>query len=152
MMVKTLDDSDEAAIDHIGLWLWRAAMDWRGRMRAEMAVRGYPWHSEARGEVLAHLGPAGISQSELTTRMGFTKQAVQQLIDQLAEDGVVHRLPDPHDKRAKRIELTELGLRDLAERNRVKRGIEDAYRQKLGDRRYKRLEKALRRLVAEEEA
>lgn len=149
-MVKVLDESDVAAIDHIGLWLWRAAIGWRGRMRAEMAARGFPWHSEARGEVLAHLGPAGISQSELTTRMGFSKQAVQQLIDQLAEDGVVHRLPDPSDKRAKRIALTELGLRDLAERNRVKRGIEDEYRQKLGDKRYKRLEKTLKRLVAEE--
>jgi DNA-binding MarR family transcriptional regulator len=137
------------AIDHIGLWLWRAATDWRGRMRSEMALRGYPWHSEARGEILAHLGPSGMSQTELTARMGHTKQAVQQLIDQLAADGVVQRTPDPDDKRAKRIELTELGLRDFAERNRVKRLIEEEYRQRLGDKRYKRLEKALRKLSEE---
>ena len=60
-LVKHLDDNDLASIDHIGLALWRAAHDWRNRMRAELAARGYPWHQSAAGEVLAHLGPSGIS-------------------------------------------------------------------------------------------
>lgn len=143
-MAKAADN----ATDHLGLQLSRAALDWRSRMRGEMASRGYPWHQEARGEVLAHLGEAGLSQTELTARMGFSKQAVQQLIDQLAADGVVERRPDPADKRARRIELTELGLRDLGERQKVRRSIEADYRLKLGDKRYKRLEKALKKLLA----
>lgn len=146
-MVKSLDDKVEL-IDHIGILLWTAALDWRTRMRQDMVARGYPWHGEARGEVLAHVGPSGTPQSDLPERMGLTKQAVQQLIDQLVADGVVAREPDPLDKRARRIVLTELGRKDFAERNRVKRAIEDEYRAKLGEKRYDRLARALRRLTA----
>lgn len=146
-LVKALDDTDLASIDHIGLALWRAAHDWRNRMRAELAARGYPWHQSAAGEVLAHLGPSGISQALLTERMGLTKQAVQQLVDQLETQGVAGRAPDPNDGRAKRIVLTELGLRDFAERNRVKRLIEKQYREKLGAEAFAALEAALAKLA-----
>lgn len=145
-LVKSLDDNDLKSIDHIGLALWRAAQDWRNRMRAELAARGYPWHQSAAGEVLAHLGPSGISQAQLTERMGLSKQAVQQLVDQLEAQGVVGRAPDPNDGRAKRIVLTELGLRDFAERNKVKRQIEQQYRDKLGPEAFAALESALAKL------
>jgi DNA-binding MarR family transcriptional regulator len=117
-------------------------------MTAEMAVRGYPWHQTAAGEVLAHLGPEGVSQRALTERMGMSKQAVQQLVDQLEALDVVRRVPDPADKRARRIELTELGERDFAERNRVKVEIEEEYRQQLGDNAFKALLTALAELNA----
>ena len=133
-------------IDHIGIALWQAAWDWRRRMADEMAARGYPWHREARGEVLAHLGPSGRAQAELTAAMGMTKQAVQQLLDQLEEDGVIKRVLDPSDKRARRIELTELVLRDYAARTMVKRAIEERYRIRLGHDLFAQLEEALRRL------
>ena len=58
--------------------------------------------------------------------MGVSKQAVQQLVDQLEAQHVVRRVADPADKRARRVELTALGLADFAERNRVKRAIEAA--------------------------
>lgn len=146
-VVKSLDDNDLKSIHHIGVALWRAAHDWRNQMRAELATRGYPWHQSAAGEVLAHLGPSGISQALLTERMGLTKQAVQQLVDQLEAQGVVGRAPDPNDGRAKRIVLTELGLRDFAERNRVKRLIEAQYREKLGPEAFAALEAALAKLA-----
>ncbi len=143
MMVKRLDDN---SIDHIGFALWQAAADWKSRMRGEMARRGFPWHLGARGEVLAFLGPKGISQLELTEKMGLSKQAVQQLLDLLEADGVLRRVPDPADKRARRIELTELGLRDYAERAIVKQEIEESYRQKLGKKLFGKLVKALDQL------
>ena len=146
-MVKHLDDNDLTSIDHIGLALWRAAQGWRNHMRVELAARGYPWHQSAAGEVLAHLGPPGISQALLTERMGLSKQAVQQLVDQLEVQGVVGRAPDPNDGRAKRIVLTELGLADFAERNKVKRLIEKQYREKLGPEAFTALEAALAKLA-----
>jgi DNA-binding MarR family transcriptional regulator len=116
-------------------------------MRQEMAARGYPWHLGARGDVLAHLGPSGISQTALTERMGLSKQAVQQLLDLLEADGVLRRDPDPADKRARRVVLTDLGLTDFAERNKVKRAIEADYRNRLGDKLFNKLEKALAKLA-----
>lgn len=143
-MVKKLDDA--RSIDHIGLSLWRAAHNWRDRMRREMAKRGFPWHLEARGDVLAHVGPNGLSQTVLTERMGLSKQAVQQLLDQLEADGVVTRVTDPVDKRLRRVELTGLGLFDLVERNAIKREIEEDYKKLLGPELFAQLERALRLL------
>jgi DNA-binding MarR family transcriptional regulator len=151
-MVKKLDGLDLTTIDHIGVALWRAAQDWRRSMTTELATRGFPWHLGARGEVLAHLGPSGISQTELTERMGLSKQAVQQLLDLLETDGVIARIPDASDKRARRVELTELGLRDYAERTKVKRMIEDAYREKLGKKLFGKLEKALAKLASDDDS
>jgi DNA-binding MarR family transcriptional regulator len=143
MMIKPLD--------HIGMALWRAAENWQIRFAEEMALRGYPWHQEARGEVLAHLGPSGRTQAEITAAMRVSKQAVQQLVDQLEADGVVRRAPDPNDGRGRRIELTPLGLRDYAERRRVKRAIEREYEQRLGTERLQTLRGALDALIAEPE-
>jgi DNA-binding MarR family transcriptional regulator len=148
-MVKSVDDNSATLIDHVGLLLWRAAHDWKSRMQEEMVGRGFPWHGEARGEVLAHVGPSGTSQAVLAERMGMTKQAVQQLVDQLVAERVVKRVPDADDGRAKRIELTALGRRDFAERNKVKRAIERRYRRTLGDNRFAQLQKALRMLTEE---
>ena len=146
-MVKQLDEK-ATSIEHIGIALWRAARDWRLRMGAEMAARGFPWHQTASGEVLAHLGPSGLSQTTLTARMGLSKQAVQQLVDQLEADGVVRREADPEDRRAKRVLLTELGLRDFAERNTVKLLIQAQYRERLGPALFDALDQALAALAA----
>lgn len=146
VLVKDIDDIDIESIEHVGIVLWRAATAWRTEFREEMAKRGYPWHNTAAGEVLAHLGPSGISQSTLTERMGVTKQAVQQLLDQLEEQGVVRRVADPTDGRARRVVLTELGLEDFAERNLVKRAIEARYRERLGAD-YEALTRALEKLA-----
>lgn len=147
-MVKKTDENDAATLDHVGIELVRAADAWRSMFRGEMARRGFTWHLGASGEVLAHLGPSGISQTLLTERMGLSKQAVQQLLDQLEAVGVIRREPDPADKRAKRVTLTELGLTDFAERNRVKRELEERYREKLGKKLFGKLQKALRELAA----
>lgn len=116
-------------------------------MQDEMVRRGYPWHGEARGEVLGHVGPSGISQAALASRMGVSKQAVQQLVDQLVGDGVLKRVPDPMDGRARQIELTELGREDFRERNKVKRAIERSYRRQLGELRFGQLRRALEKLT-----
>lgn len=144
-MVKNLDDA--RSIDHIGLLLWGAAQNWRERMQREMARRGFPWHLEARGDVLAHVGPSGISQSALTERMGLSKQAVQQLLDQLEKEGVIERVTDPKDRRLRLVQLTGLGLFDLVERNAVKREIEEDYRAALGPDLFAQMERALRLLA-----
>jgi len=80
--------------------------------------------------------------------MGLSKQAVQQLLDQLEGEGVIQRVPDSRDKRARRVELTGLGLFDLVERNAVKREIEDEYKAILGAELFAQMERALRILNA----
>lgn len=148
-MVKILDENFGRGeiLDHVGIALWRAASVWRREMGERMAEAGYPWHNWAAGAVLANLGPDGIGQAKLTEQMGMSKQAVQQLVDQLEAAGVVRRVPDPEDRRARRIELTELGLEDMRVRNQVKRDIESRYRALLGEDAFDGLIGALNKLA-----
>ncbi len=125
----------------------RLAGLWRERYRRQMAQLGYPWHLGAAGDLLDHLPPEGASQAALTASTGLTKQAVQQLLDQLEAHGVVRRDPDPSDKRARRIVPTQLGLRNLQARREVLAEIEQEARTALGRKAARRLRKSLRLLV-----
>ena len=124
-----------------------AAEAHKARFRRQMAIRGFTAHNGAAGEVLLHLGPQGMSQTALTAAMGLSKQAVQQLLDQLEAGNYLRREPDPGDKRAKRIVLTDFGGREFAERRKVLAELDDDTRDRLGKKLLAKLEKALRKLT-----
>ncbi len=145
-MVKPLDKKMTALLDHAGWRLWRASRQWKGAFDAGMRARGYPWFGEARSNVIGFLERNGLPQSELVKRMGLSKQAVQQLVDELVADGVVERRANPLDRRGNIVVFTRAGLSMLAEANAVKLAIEEGYRAKLGSRGFRDFMAALRKL------
>ena len=50
---------------------------------------------------------------DLAARVGVSKQAVGQLVDDLESMGVVERVPDPEDGRARRVRFTRRGFQAL---------------------------------------
>lgn len=60
-----------------------------------------------------HIDLDGTRQSTLAERVGTSKQAVGQLVDDLEEAGVLARIPDPSDGRAKRIVFTPKGRQGM---------------------------------------
>ena len=78
----------------------------------------------------------------------MSKQAVQQSIDQLEKLGLVRRDPDPVDKRAKYVVLTEAGLYALEARRDAERDVERQWEKLLGKKTVQRLRKALRKTGA----
>ncbi len=151
-MVKSLDKNLPPLLDHVGWRLWRVSRQWKEAFDAGMRERGYPWFGEARSNVIAHLGRDGTRQKELGQRMGLSKQAVQQLVDELVAEGLVERRPDPADKRGNIVVFTRVGLSMLADANVVKLTIEDAYRAKLGSGAFRDLLLALKKLDDEDGA
>jgi DNA-binding MarR family transcriptional regulator len=145
-MVKQLDDMPEL-IDHVGWDLWRASAAWKARFVAGMVVQGHAWFSEARANLLGCLDRGGTRQADLVARLGTTKQAVQQLVDELVAGGILMRVADPADGRGRIVRFTATGLAALADANKVKRRIEAEYRALLGARRFAELSAALRRLA-----
>jgi DNA-binding MarR family transcriptional regulator len=134
-MVKKLDKIPYPPLeDHIGVQLWRLSAKWKAQFDFEMVALGYSYFAEARSNVLRFVGPKGTPQSKIVRLMGLSKQAVQQLIDELVVDGVVEREADPADKRGKLIVLTQAGLAALHDANRVKRQIMQDYGKLLGAR------------------
>jgi DNA-binding MarR family transcriptional regulator len=51
--------------------------------------------------------------SELAERMGITAPTASRAVDGLVELGLLQRLPDPADRRAVRIDMTEPGRKDV---------------------------------------
>lgn len=70
-----------------------------------------PPHPPRRGRILVilHSAEEGMRQKEIAEIMEIGASATSQMIDKLEKDGFVKRIPDPDDRRATRIILTEEG-------------------------------------------
>ena len=101
-----------------------------------MAERGCVWMAEARGSLMQHVGPSGIGQLDLVQKTGLTKQAVQQHLDGLVEDGVVERVVDDKDARKKHIRLTLKGQQARETANAVKLELDAELSNKIGSKRF----------------
>ena len=70
---------------------------------------GFP-QRPAHSAVMAHIDiEGGTRLTTIAARANITPQAVGELVDDLERLGLVVRRPDPDDRRAKRIVLTEQG-------------------------------------------
>ncbi|MEV0347356.1 MarR family transcriptional regulator [Nonomuraea sp. NPDC050680] len=67
--------------------------------------------------LLSHTGSA--SGQELAQNLGVGLGTVTGIVDRLVSHGLVSRREDPHDRRVRRIELTDAGAQLLAEINDV---------------------------------
>src|SRR4051794_25214144 len=73
-------------------------------------------HENGFGDIESHQlgvllwpGPEGMRPSDLAARMRITKQALNYLLRDLERLGYLERLPDPDDRRSRRIALTDRG-------------------------------------------
>lgn len=146
-MVKSLDENSESLPDHVGWRLWQANRAWQAEFAAGMRAAGHGWFTEARAALLGHLSRKGTRQSALIEKMAVTKQAVQQLLDGLEDEGVIVRVADPEDGRGKLVRYTEKGVAALRDGDRVKRAIERDWVQRIGTERFDALMLALRGLA-----
>ncbi|MGV8831977.1 MAG: MarR family winged helix-turn-helix transcriptional regulator [Devosia sp.] len=147
-MVKKLDEKSDLPllIDHIGWRLTRLGRQWKAEFDAALVARGHEWMTQAQGGVVGHLRNAGVPQSELAALLDVSKQAVQQHVDALVAIGVVERVPDPSDARARIVRLTGKGTAALVDSNAIKLAIEARYRAVLGSDGFAALERALDQL------
>lgn len=61
--------------------------------------------------VIHHRGACGVT--DVGDELGVTSAAASQMLERLVQAGLVERREDPDDRRAKRIALTERGLRQV---------------------------------------
>ena len=137
---------DDKYPDHIGWLLWRANQDWNQEFVDRMQKVGHEWFTPARSTLMGSIAPRGTKQGVLVDRLGISKQAVQQLIDGLEEDGILERVADPDDKRGRIIRLTDKGRAAMKDANRIKLEIEAGYRARIGDDEFALLSELLGKL------
>jgi len=79
------------------------------RMLRALHANGFDDIDAPQLSVLLWPGPEGLRPSELATRTRMTKQALNYLLGNLERLGYLERRPDPGDRRARRIALTNRG-------------------------------------------
>jgi DNA-binding MarR family transcriptional regulator len=137
----------ELSLPHIGQLLRDAYARFEDELLATAPrVAGHelrPTHNH----VLRHLDEHGTRGSVLAERAGLTRQAITQIVDELEAAGVVERVPDPDDGRAKQVVYTAVGRRAFRDSRRRIAAIEARWRDELGDDGYAALRAGLSALV-----
>ena len=101
-------------------------------LHRELAARGWTDVREAFGFVLLALRGGPISLRELVATLGTSKQAVSKLVDAMVGVGLVERVADPHDARAKDLQLTGRARVLLADVEEIYGELEAGWARTLG--------------------
>jgi DNA-binding MarR family transcriptional regulator len=113
---------------------------------------GGPRVRRSHTSLFPHIDLAGTRITELAERLGVTKQAVSQLVDELEDLDVLARIPDPDDARAKRVTFTERGRKGLLEGLQVLRTLELELGQAIGEKRMQQFRAGLLAILQHVEA
>ena len=122
---------------------FRAARWLEGGLLARLAAAGWTDVTRAHSQVFAHLDRDGTRPSELARRMGVTRQAAHQTIQELVDRGFLELASDPGNKRARRAVLTPRGKRVVADARDIVRDLEHTLERRIGRKRVARLRRAL---------
>lgn len=105
--------------------------------RTGLAVR--PSHTA----LFPHIDLAGTRQSTLAERLGVSKQAVNKLVGELIEMGVLERIADPTDARAALVRFSTRKGRTLLDGLAMLASVDQELEEALGPRRYRALHEGL---------
>lgn len=94
--------------------LFKAARLWNEQAMLRLQAR-FPQARAVHTSVLPHLDWEGTRITELAQRMGVTKQAASQLVQDMVKLGLLELKPDSSDGRARRVCFSPLGLQALQE-------------------------------------
>ena len=139
----TFPGESRDARPNIGILLRGPYQEIVRRIADELAVAGFADIRPAHTAVFQHIKADGSRLSDLAQRAQLTKQSMGYLVDYLQECGYVERRPDPTDRRASLIFLTERGWEEVRAALRIVAAIEKEWAQSLGTRRMEQLRKLL---------
>ena len=108
---------------------------------------GFSDFKASDGSALRNVDLAGTRLTEMARRAHMTKQGMGQLVRDLERRRYVRVTADPDDGRARRVILTKKGRELIAAGQRVYRELERDWVGVLGEREFRRLQRALDRLV-----
>ncbi|MDT0307070.1 MarR family transcriptional regulator [Streptomyces sp. DSM 44917] len=103
-----------------------------GEFTARLERAGHGGLRPAHGLAFQALRAGGATSSELAQRLGVTKQAAGQLVDELERRGYVRREPHPAGGRRRLVVLTEAAHRHLEAAGHVLRTLEAEVAGRLG--------------------
>jgi len=109
-----MNTNNPAAIDVIHV-LMRSTHYIQREFQSKLSTLNMPYQlTGPRLRLLSVVYETGkIRMNELATKLGIKARTVTDFIDGLEQDGLLVRIPDPTDRRATLIQLTELAQSDI---------------------------------------
>ncbi|WP_405136204.1 MarR family winged helix-turn-helix transcriptional regulator [Nocardia sp. NBC_01388] len=95
-----------------GVLLGQAYQAFVQELHTHLAEHGHRVLGASYGYVLRTLAENALTASQLGERLGITAQGAAKIVDEMVRHGYVERRPDPEDKRAKLLHLSDHG-RDM---------------------------------------
>jgi DNA-binding MarR family transcriptional regulator len=135
----TGEDPDEL---NLGLLLFIPYRFMESAVLAALKAHGYdlPLH---QARVFQRIDPGGSRLADLARAAQVSKQTVGSIVDQLQAAGYVTREPDPTDRRARLVTITEKGRAMIELSVPVVREVEAAWQAHLGPARTRQLREIL---------
>jgi DNA-binding MarR family transcriptional regulator len=113
------------------------------RVSAGLADAGFDDIRPAHTVVFQHIEAGGSRLTDLAERAQITKQSMGYLVDYLEQRGYLERRPDPSDRRAALISLTDRGWEQVRAALRIIAAIEEEWAGRLGQPRMEQLRELL---------
>jgi len=113
------------------------------RVSVGLAEAGFDDLRPAHTAVFQHIEAAGSRLTDLAERAQITKQSMGYLIDHLERCGYLERRPDPSDRRAALISLTDRGWEQVRAALRIIAAVEEEWAAELGQSRMQQLQELL---------
>ena len=117
--------------------------------RRELEETGYGDIRPTHGCVFRFVREDGMRLTRLAELAGITKQSAGEIVDDLAKRGYVERIPDPEDRRAKLICLTERGRDAQRVGHGLFRKLERRWAKRYGEERIAATRELLEEIAAE---
>ena len=121
-------------------------------LHRRLSEEGHPEIRPGHGCVFRFVGVEGSRLTDLAERARMTKQAVGEVVAHLALLGYVERIPDPDDRRAKIIRLTDRGWDAERAALRILSDIERRWAERVGEDRMTALRETIEEVIASERA
>jgi DNA-binding MarR family transcriptional regulator len=137
-----------ATTGNIGFLLAKASKRWNELLAERFAERGFPEVRPSYGSVLVPLlEEDGLRMGELARRSRLSKQTMTTMVRLVERDGLVARRPDPDDRRAARVHLTERAkaFQPIAEETLAE--LDERIEERLGEPGKEALERALKEVM-----
>jgi DNA-binding MarR family transcriptional regulator len=108
----------------LGILLGVAYQEFVRELRAAHEAAGFTDLGRSDGFVFRSLAVRPMTVSDLAARLEISKQGAAQIVEDMERRGYVERRPDPDDRRARLVHLSERGTRALAVARRFHRDYE----------------------------
>jgi DNA-binding MarR family transcriptional regulator len=134
---------------HIGQLLVQLTRVFQTELFERLVAAGLTEARVPHTHVTAYIKAEGSRLTELAAQARMTLPAMSELVDDLQRLGIVERRPDPRDKRAKLICLTDAGWQAMRTARRAIADIEADYARRVGSERFEAAAQTLDELLRE---